>query len=284
MCPVEGCTSPYLTWHHFDPPYRDGQAHDPHGMIALCAAHHQRADHGSFSNAELRDMKQRVPRGMPDGHFDFRLPQLIVAAGGGLYVRTPALLTVRGRRLIWLSSDDGGRQLLNLDIRGADGTLLFSMRDNAWQVLADIEDLECPPAAKSLILRAPSVGVRLEICFDRLSISDLQGRLEEREEAERLGHNEDLDAEVKQARSDGWNDEQIQYYLERRRAGPATGPPRLLESIQRGATGDEFILCKLTARLRFPVEILISETKIKTPGAEISGLVAIDCGGGLTIG
>jgi hypothetical protein len=41
-CPI--CRSPFLTWHHFDPPYRVRPHNDPEGMIALCREHSDEAD------------------------------------------------------------------------------------------------------------------------------------------------------------------------------------------------------------------------------------------------
>lgn len=43
-CPVEGCGNPYLTWHHFDPPWSERHHHEPQGIIALCPEHHNAAD------------------------------------------------------------------------------------------------------------------------------------------------------------------------------------------------------------------------------------------------
>src|SRR5579871_3229704 len=64
-CPI--CRSPFLTWHHFDPPMEDlkDQPHwNPEGMIALCLTHHPRADRhkpyeGAYTKAELHEMKKR---------------------------------------------------------------------------------------------------------------------------------------------------------------------------------------------------------------------------------
>src|SRR5215207_2549038 len=57
-CPVEGCGNPYLTWHHFDPPWRVEEHHRPEGMIALCAEHASKADHGAFTDDQLRELKR----------------------------------------------------------------------------------------------------------------------------------------------------------------------------------------------------------------------------------
>jgi hypothetical protein len=57
-CSVQDCGIPYLTWHHFDPPWRVEHHHRPEGMIALCREHADKADHGSFTDDQLRELKQ----------------------------------------------------------------------------------------------------------------------------------------------------------------------------------------------------------------------------------
>src|SRR5260370_32940636 len=57
-CPVNGCGSPYLTWHHFDPPWRIEHHHRPDGMIALCRPHADKADYLSFTDDQLRALKR----------------------------------------------------------------------------------------------------------------------------------------------------------------------------------------------------------------------------------
>ena len=57
MCPVDGCCSPYLTYHHFDPPWAEQRQHKVGGMIALCLQHHKEADGGAFTTEQLRRLK-----------------------------------------------------------------------------------------------------------------------------------------------------------------------------------------------------------------------------------
>jgi hypothetical protein len=57
-CPIENCGSPYLSFHHFDPPWRLRQHHEPGGMIALCLEHHIRADRNAYSIQQLKEMKR----------------------------------------------------------------------------------------------------------------------------------------------------------------------------------------------------------------------------------
>jgi hypothetical protein len=183
-CPVDGCGSPYLTWHHFDPPWRDGQTHNPEGMVALCLQHHKEADGGALTHQQLRDLKTqgfmlRVG-GAPGGRFNWRREQLILDAGGGLFVRCPEFLRMAGRPMIWLTTDAQGNQLLNLDIWDRTGALVFAMRDNDW-VVFDADDVEAPPSARSLIVRDSSKGIRLSVAFKTASASAIKGRLVERE-------------------------------------------------------------------------------------------------------
>jgi hypothetical protein len=46
-CPAEGCSSPYLTYHHFDPARREKEHRQPAGMVALCREHHDAAEGGA---------------------------------------------------------------------------------------------------------------------------------------------------------------------------------------------------------------------------------------------
>lgn len=66
-CPVEGCHWPYLTWHHFDPPWHARQHHDQAGMVALCLQHHKEADSSAFTPEQLHAFKTTAVRDPPIG-------------------------------------------------------------------------------------------------------------------------------------------------------------------------------------------------------------------------
>ena len=57
-CPLPYCRRPFLSFHHFDPPWNKEQHHRPEGMIALCVEHHAAADRGAFDNSRLRKLKK----------------------------------------------------------------------------------------------------------------------------------------------------------------------------------------------------------------------------------
>jgi hypothetical protein len=292
-CPVDGCGSPYLTWHHFDPPWRDGQTHNPDGMVALCLQHHKEADGGAFTHQQLRDLKTqgfmlRIG-GAPGGRFNWRREQLILDAGGGLFVRCPEFLRMAGRPMIWLTTDAQGNQLLNLDIWDRTGALVFAMRDNDW-VVFDADDVEAPPGARSLIVRDSSKGIRLSVAFKTASASEIEARLVERErrgaESMRRHYQDELDRLVAQ----GAPDFSTQFFRERLAedasdAGVGAQVDRIMESIRAGWPGNEFVLCDLRATIVFPYEVHITDTKIALPNNNtLAGTVAIDCGGAIALG
>jgi hypothetical protein len=292
-CPVDGCGSPYLTWHHFDPPWRDGQTHNPDGMVALCLQHHKEADGGAFTNQQLRDLKTngymlRIG-GAPGGRFNWRREQLILDAGGGFFARCPVFLEMAGRPMVWLTADDQGNQLLNLDMWDRSGNLMFSMRDNDWIVL-EADDVEAPPNAKSLIVRDAAQGIRLSVAFKIASASAIEGRLVARErraaESMRRHYKQELDRLAAQ----GAPDFSTAFFRERLaeiESGATIGTQvtSLMESVRRGWAGSEFVFCELRATIVFPYEVHITGSKITLPNNNtMTGAVAIDCGTAISLG
>jgi hypothetical protein len=177
-CPVDGCGSPYLTWHHFDPPWREREHEDVEGIIALCPQHHNEADVGAFSPDQLRALKadpfMKRTDGRIAGHFNWKRQQVILQAGGGLYIRCPVFLLVQERRVVWFSLDENENLALNLDLCDKDGNLVFSMRDNDWIVLDKLDDVEAKPSTDSLSLRAASRGIRLSLDFKAMTLDDIR--------------------------------------------------------------------------------------------------------------
>src|SRR5688572_7406444 len=57
-CPLAGCASPYLEFHHFDPKWCDRVDDDHHseGIIAICSEHHRKA--AGLTKEELRELKK----------------------------------------------------------------------------------------------------------------------------------------------------------------------------------------------------------------------------------
>ena len=154
-CPVPGCGSPYLEWHHFNPPWRVREHHEPGGMVALCAEHHRKADGGSFTSAQLAQFKNHSSTSSVKGRFDWMRRRLLVVAGGNFCLETNQILRVADEHLIHLSRDSEGHLLLSVRFP-RDAPARLELADNDWIAHGDHEDLECPPSGKLLHARYPN--------------------------------------------------------------------------------------------------------------------------------
>jgi len=177
-CPVEGCGNPYLSYHHFDPPWHIKQHHNPNGMIALCLQHHKEADGGAFTDEQLRETKQnsylKKMGEFPKGRFNWRREQLLVLFGGNLVLGPEVILQVWEEPIIWLFKDEQGFEQLNLKICDSTRKTLFKMRDNDWLAYPPFDELECPPRGNSLDFRSLSNDLRIKLRFSMVSKSKLK--------------------------------------------------------------------------------------------------------------
>jgi hypothetical protein len=181
-CPVHNCGSPYLTYHHFDPPFHRGETHDSDGMIALCLAHHKIADVGTWTHEQLRLMKLRpfLSGDAVLGHLEWQRRDVLIQAGGNLALNPGVLLEANGRNIIWTERASDGSLHLNVDIVAADGTPLFYLSRNEWLVAGAVDDLRASASAHSLRVCAPMRGVTLEIRFRDLPESTALAECERR--------------------------------------------------------------------------------------------------------
>jgi hypothetical protein len=166
-CPVPGCGSPYLTWHHFDPPWRDRQHHDPSGMVALCRDHHPEADAGAFTPEQLREFKHAGrDRSRPVGaQINWMRQQLVAVIGGNFYVDVVVALQVQDHPVVWFGRDDQGNVLVNLRQLTTSHEPRMVMIENFWITEGTAEhDIECPPHGR-LVKASYSNGDRLRVEF-----------------------------------------------------------------------------------------------------------------------
>ncbi|MDQ3740610.1 MAG: HNH endonuclease [Actinomycetota bacterium] len=165
-CPVSGRGSPYLTWHHFDPPWRDREHHDPAGMVALCIEHHAQADAGAFTDAQLRELKRAGDRpGSGFGAaFNWMREDLIAIVGGIFFVDVAVAVQLGRHPTVWFNRDDLGHLLVNLELPSLTGEPRLRMEDNFWIETGEPEDLECPPSGTSIRAKYAN-GDRLSVRF-----------------------------------------------------------------------------------------------------------------------
>jgi hypothetical protein len=175
-CPVEDCGSPYLTWHHFDPPWSVRKQHDPAGMVAICRDHHSEADAGAFTHDQLREFKRvgRDRRSTLGARFNWMRDDLLAVIGGVFYYDTPIAVQVGSDPVVWFGRDPDGRTLVNLRMLSRSGQPRIRMLDNFWITEgSDERRIVCPPSGREVSARYPN-GDALDIRFTTLnSIADL---------------------------------------------------------------------------------------------------------------
>jgi hypothetical protein len=168
-CPVAGCGSPYLKWHHFDPPWHEREHHEPQGMIALCGPHHDAADGGAYTVEQLKEMKQNgaARNGAVGGRFEWMRNKVLGVIGGNYYYECGIMLVVANQPTVWFNRDERGSLLLNLQMPTISGLPRAQIRDNVWLAVGAPTTLVCPPNGKSLKIKYAN-GDRLSIAYREL--------------------------------------------------------------------------------------------------------------------
>jgi hypothetical protein len=149
-CPVPGCGNPYLTWHHFDPPWRERHHHEAKGMVALCPEHHNKADAGAFTPVQLRQFKSKGTDQRPQGRFDWRRQDLLAVVGGTYMWNVPCPIAQGERQLIWFNRDEEHNLLLNIQLPRQRNSHIPLVSDNVWMRLDAPQDVVCPPSGRKL--------------------------------------------------------------------------------------------------------------------------------------
>lgn len=178
-CPVAGCGSPYLTWHHFDPPWAMRQHHEPDGMVALCRDHHPEADADAFTTELLREMKRegRDRNKAIGARFNWMRDELLAVVGGNFYYETPIVVRVQHLPIVWFNRDPSGRLLVNLQLLSTSGQPRMVMMDNFWLTTGtDESEIVCPPSGRLVSAKYPN-GDQLKVEFRQLaSLAELDRR------------------------------------------------------------------------------------------------------------
>jgi hypothetical protein len=177
-CPVKGCGSPYLQYHHFDPPWNEKHHHNPEGMIALCKQHHPEADNGAWTKEQLKEMKKEpFIKNEVAGTFNWLRQDIIVMAG--IIVHNPqVILKINGENVVWMQKYPDGFNRLNVTLRDSEGNLILRILNNDWNAYNDqVIDTICPPSGKELTVISKDNKTYLSIRFDDVPIADFEKRL-----------------------------------------------------------------------------------------------------------
>jgi hypothetical protein len=137
---VEDCGSPFLTYHHFDPPYREGRVDVQRGITPLCHTHHDQAAGGRWTKEQLHRLKQfpYLAGKYPVAKLGWLRGAIVFRAGSNEFVIPSVLLTMAGRQIIWANRSANGDMLLNIELFDKNGAPLFIMHDNDWKLAGKV--------------------------------------------------------------------------------------------------------------------------------------------------
>ncbi|WP_102363534.1 hypothetical protein [Vibrio cyclitrophicus] len=172
-CPI--CASPFLTWHHFSPTWREKQHHNPKGMIALCPEHAAQADGGHFTVKQQQNLKCPLSiEKVVSAKWPWQPEKALFVLGNSFLIGARPVLSLRGKKLLSirksaLPPNKSPFFSFQADIRDPSGSKLLEIEDNVLTFYgAKLNDVCCPPQARSFELSHES-GVKLTMRHHRLS-------------------------------------------------------------------------------------------------------------------
>lgn len=174
-CPIEFCGSPFLSYHHFSPPWHIENHHNPEGMVALCLHHHKAADNGAYTDKQLEECKSKPflsGNDMLIGEIALKRENILFDVGGNYYLGASEIHLRKDEKLIWLEFDERGHIMINLEIKDKDGETIFSMINNDWIISTSLKDIESPPAMKMVKFSDNEKNIRLSIEYKTYSLEN----------------------------------------------------------------------------------------------------------------
>lgn len=143
-------------------------------MIALCWLHHQSAESGAITVAQLREMKAHPHLAGPpvEGRFEgWNRRRLVVRIGSDWFFNPAHVLQVGGKVLVGVS-EVAGYGGLDLDVRGVDGQALLQMAANDWRLETLPSDLIVGNRSNHLVVDLAREQTRFEVRFRSFSRDD----------------------------------------------------------------------------------------------------------------
>lgn len=174
-CPI--CRSPFLTYHHFDPPWEPTHIHHEPGMIALCAEHHNFADGGNYPTDYLRKPKENPRIDPPRGQLPWNVTSALIMFGGNYFVTHKGKLfsfRVDGKNVFSLCLMENGYLAVNAAIYSKLDTLVCEIVENdIVPNLPSLGDLMCSAQGKTIEIRSNTNEAYLSLKLDRENESTL---------------------------------------------------------------------------------------------------------------
>ena len=182
-CPVPDCRKPFLSFHHFDPPWAKEHHHRPEGMVALCVEHHDAADGGAFEKSYLRALKvSGCPAADVSARFAWARSKQLIRLGG--YYSSPegieTLRPVPRPSFPSLRKNSAGFLELTFSLQDAIGQTLAAMTDNMFSAVpARLSDLIVNTHQTAVTIKIKQKDVALALQSRLITLDKLESLLDE---------------------------------------------------------------------------------------------------------
>jgi hypothetical protein len=174
-CPVPDCGNPFLSWHHFDPPWHIKEHHNPEGMIALCTKHHPMADAGTFSKEQLQEYK-RNPNSINviSTKFEWFFEKCLIRLGG-CYAFDSCWIAIGDIKVLDIAPGESSGTTINFHLENAERKLLARMEDNSLETYtANVHDLAISASANRIKIWSDKNKVGFECHYSRKSPEEIE--------------------------------------------------------------------------------------------------------------
>lgn len=255
MCPIEGCCSPYLTYHHFCPTWAEKQHHNPEGMIALCLQHHKEADVGTYTIDQLKELKKTAKDSVAvAGRFNWKRENTLIIAGSNFFIGSPTILEASGRKMIWFEKDENNYDIVNMDLLSANGELLFQMRNNDWLAHPSFDDIEAPPSAKWLKIRSKANNISLDLNYSNRDIGRISKIAEAIYRDSARGSVESYNKHLPQ----GFNMPKRTYEGELKKM-----VDKVVKYVSDNLGQENITTCQVSLKIAYPLQLALTPTKLE---------------------
>jgi len=142
-------------------------------MIALCLKHAKHADQGKRTSEQLRKLKANpfLKGNQISGELNWLRQNILYIAGSNFVWNVDTVLSISGRKVIWVNKDETGNMLLNMDLTDPSGGKFLVMENNDWLVY-EPEDVKCKPGGHYLKAISKDKTVNFEIQYKNVTCEE----------------------------------------------------------------------------------------------------------------
>jgi len=165
-----------LTWHHFDPPWKIEEHHDPDRMIALCLKHHGLAEGEEYSREQLREWKQNPNNPeLLKKKYDWMFPWCLIRLGGGVLAPGWCDLRIEDFVVFQAKRTSADHLAFSFKLKNEDDALIASMEDNMFRVFPElVHDFSLASRGHRIKIWSDERKVGFEFWFSRISLEDIE--------------------------------------------------------------------------------------------------------------